>query len=238
MTHTGVATVQSRSIAVPNRTRREHDSLGSWDVPTQAYYGVHTARALQNFPISGTAVATYPDFVNALAAVKQAAAAANRELGLLDSERAEAIEAACVEIRGGALHDQVAVDVLQGGVGSSTNMHVNEVIANRALEILGDRRGDYDRLHPLEHVNRSRSTNDVYPAIKVALQVYIAALHAMRWRSLRPSSPRPRIRLGVEDGPHPIARRGPDDAGSGIRHLRNHGCRGCRTPAGGCATGR
>src|SRR6201999_1233734 len=98
MTHTGVATVQSRNVAAPNRTRREHDSLGSWDVPTQAYYGVHTARALQNFPISGTAVSTYPDFVNALAAVKQAAAAANRELGLLDSERAEAIEAACVDI--------------------------------------------------------------------------------------------------------------------------------------------
>ena len=179
MTHTGVATVQSRNIAAPNRTRREHDSLGSWDVPTQAYYGVHTARALQNFPISGTAVSTYPDFVNALAAVKQAAAAANRELGLLDSERAEAIEAACVDIRGGALHDQFAVDVIQGGAGTSTNMNVNEVIANRALEILGDRRGDYDRLHPLEHVNRSQSTNDVYPtAIKVALQVHIAALHA------------------------------------------------------------
>ena len=178
MTHAGVDTLQAPSIAA-HPTRREHDSLGDWAVPSRAYYGVHTARALQNFPISGTALAAYPDFVNALAAVKQAAAAANRELGLLDAERAQAIEVACVEIRGGALHEQFIVDVIQGGAGTSTNMNANEVIANRALEILGAHRGDYDRLHPLEHVNRSQSTNDVYPtAIKVALQVHIAILHA------------------------------------------------------------
>jgi aspartate ammonia-lyase len=169
----------SNDIAVPGPTRREHDSLGSRDVPADAYYGVHTIRALQNFPISGIALRTYPEFVNALAAVKLAAAEANRDLGLLDDERADAIAQACAEICAGALHDQFAVDVIQGGAGTSTNMNANEVIANRALEILGASRGDYDRLHPLEHVNRSQSTNDVYPtAIKVAVQVHISTLHA------------------------------------------------------------
>ncbi|TXI58094.1 MAG: aspartate ammonia-lyase [Mycolicibacterium mageritense] len=159
--------------------RAEQDSLGTLEVPASAYYGVHTARALANFPISGIALSVYPLFVNALAAVKQAAAEANRDLGLLDDERAEAITAACREIAAGALHDQFVVDVVQGGAGTSTNMNANEVIANRALELLGAGRGDYERLHPLEHVNRSQSTNDVYPtAIKVALQVQIAALHA------------------------------------------------------------
>ncbi|WP_396935310.1 aspartate ammonia-lyase, partial [Mycolicibacterium sp.] len=159
--------------------RVEQDSLGTLEVPASAYYGVHTARALANFPISGIALSVYPLFVNALAAVKQAAAEANRDLGLLDDERAEAITAACREIAAGALHDQFVVDVVQGGAGTSTNMNANEVIANRALELLGAGRGDYERLHPLEHVNRSQSTNDVYPtAIKVALQVQIAALHA------------------------------------------------------------
>jgi aspartate ammonia-lyase len=178
MTDTDISIAPAPSAA-PNSTRSENDSLGSWEVPAQAYYGVHTARALANFPISGTPVASYPEFVNALAAVKQAAAAANRELGLLDSERAAAIEAACLEIRAGALHDQFVVDVIQGGAGTSTNMNANEVIANRALEILGAHRADYDRLHPLEHVNRGQSTNDVYPtAIKVALQVHVATLHA------------------------------------------------------------
>ncbi len=159
--------------------RVEQDSLGTLEVPASAYYGVHTARALANFPISGIALSVYPLFVDALAAVKQAAAEANRDLGLLDDERAEAITAACREIAAGALHDQFVVDVIQGGAGTSTNMNANEVIANRALELLGACRGDYERLHPLEHVNRSQSTNDVYPtAIKVALQVQIAALHA------------------------------------------------------------
>jgi aspartate ammonia-lyase len=160
-------------------TRQERDSLGDYPVPATAYFGVHTARALQNFHISGIALSTYPEFVSALAAVKQAAAMANCELGLLDPRRGDAIIAACVEIRSGALHDEFVVDVVQGGAGTSTNMNANEVIANRALEILGAARGEYEVLHPLEHVNRSQSTNDVYPtAIKVALQVHIAALHA------------------------------------------------------------
>jgi aspartate ammonia-lyase len=159
-------------------SRREEDSLGVRDVPALAYYGIHTVRAVENFPISGIAVSMYPEFVKALAAVKEAAAEANRDLGLLDGERADAIVTACRDIRAGRLHDQFVVDVIQGGAGTSTNMNANEVIANRALEILGAPRGDYARVHPLEHVNLGQSTNDVYPtAIKVALQADIATLH-------------------------------------------------------------
>ena len=164
----------------PPMFRLEHDSLGDRDVPAHAYYGIHTIRAVENFPISGIPLSTYPDFINALASVKQAAAEANRELDLLDDTRADAIVAACTEIRSGHLHDEFVVDVIQGGAGTSTNMNANEVIANRALEILGAPRGDYDRLHPLEHVNLGQSTNDVYPtAIKVALQVHIDTLHTI-----------------------------------------------------------
>ena len=157
--------------------RSEHDLIGDRAVPAEAYYGVHTLRALENFPISGTAISIYPDLVVALACVKQAAAAANRELGLLDDERADAIARACEEVRGGGLLDEFVVDVIQGGAGTSTNMNANEVIANRALELLGARKGDYARLHPLDHVNLSQSTNDVYPtAVKVALQFGIRGL--------------------------------------------------------------
>lgn len=157
--------------------RVEYDSLGALPVPAGAYYGIHTVRAVENFPISGVTVAAYPDFVNALAAVKRAAAEANRELGLLDDERADAIVAACDEVRVGKWHEHFVVDVIQGGAGTSTNMNANEVIANRGLEILGFERGDYSKLHPLEHVNMSQSTNDVYPtAVKIALQAQIAVL--------------------------------------------------------------
>lgn len=150
-------------------TRNEHDLLGDRAVPAAAYWGVHTLRAIENFPISGQTVATAPDLVNALAAIKQAAALANRDLGLLDPVLAAAIVAACEEIRAGALHDQFVVDLIQGGAGTSTNMNANEVIANRALELLGAARGDYARLHPNEHVNMGQSTNDVYPtALKIA----------------------------------------------------------------------
>ncbi len=157
--------------------RIEHDLIGDRQVAADAYYGVHTLRALENFPISGTPISIYPDLVGALACAKQAAAMVNRELGLLDDERAEAIVRACEEIRGGALLDQFVVDVIQGGAGTSTNMNANEVIANRALELLGARKGEYARLHPLDHVNLSQSTNDVYPtAVKVALQFGIRRL--------------------------------------------------------------
>ena len=150
--------------------RMEHDLLGELAVPDDAYYGVHTSRALRNFAVSGIPVGHHPELVNALAAVKQAAAAAIRDLGRLTDADAAAIVQACAQIRGGALHDQLVVDVIQGGAGTSTNMNANEVIANRALELLGHRRGDYARLHPLDRVNAGQSTNDVYPtAARIAV---------------------------------------------------------------------
>ena len=157
--------------------RTEHDLLGDRAVPAQAYYGVHTLRALENFAITGTPISIYPDLVMALACVKQAAAIANSELGLLDERRATAIRLACEEVREGKLFDEFVVDVIQGGAGTSSNMNANEVICNRALEILGHAKGEYQHLHPLDHVNLSQSTNDVYPtAVKVALQFGIRRL--------------------------------------------------------------
>jgi aspartate ammonia-lyase len=159
--------------------RMEHDLLGEREVPMDAYYGVHTLRALENFSISGIPISTYPNMVRALACVKQACALANNELELLDERKTDAIVNACEEIRAGKLHSQFAVDVIQGGAGTSTNMNANEVIANRALELLGFARGEYKQIHPLEHVNMSQSTNDVYPtAIKVALYFEIDELIA------------------------------------------------------------
>jgi aspartate ammonia-lyase len=151
-------------------TRVEKDSLGTMPVPAEAYWGIHTARALGNFPITRRAIYNYPDLIRALARVKQAAARANLELGVLDADKAAAIEAACEEIAGGALREQFCVGVIQGGAGTSTNMNANEIIANRALELLGSTKGDYARLSPIDDVNRSQSTNDVYPtAIKLAM---------------------------------------------------------------------
>ena len=150
-------------------TRIEHDLLGDREVPADAYWGVHTLRAVENFPITGTTVGQYPHLVRGLALVKAAAAEANHELGLLDTRRHDAIVQACAEVANGALHDQFVVDVIQGGAGTSTNMNANEVIANRALEILGHHKGDYRQLHPNDHVNLSQSTNDAYPtAVNVA----------------------------------------------------------------------
>ncbi|MGE5472372.1 MAG: aspartate ammonia-lyase [Bacteroidota bacterium] len=151
------------------KTRLEHDLLGDREVPGDAYYGVHTLRARENFDITGISIAVYPDLIRALAQIKKAAAQANRQLGLLDAKRADAIAAACREVIDGQWHEQFVVDVIQGGAGTSTNMNANEVIANRALEILGHAKGDYQHLHPNEHVNMSQSTNDVYPtALKLA----------------------------------------------------------------------
>jgi aspartate ammonia-lyase len=150
-------------------SRNEHDLLGHRDVPASAYYGIHTLRAVENFPITGIRISSYPELINALAAIKQAAALANMDLGLLGNLQGQAIISACEEIRAGALHEHFVVDVIQGGAGTSTNMNANEVVANRALEILGHARGEYDKLHPNEHVNMSQSTNDVYPtALKIA----------------------------------------------------------------------
>ncbi len=157
--------------------RTEHDLLGDRAIPSDAYYGVHTLRAVENFPITGTPISIYPDLINALACVKQAAALTNHELKLLDEARMTAIVKACEEIREGQLHEHFVVDVIQGGAGTSTNMNANEVIANRALEHLGYQRGEYQHLHPNEHVNLSQSTNDVYPtALKVATYIGIFRL--------------------------------------------------------------
>ncbi len=151
------------------QVRIERDLLGDREVPAEAYYGVHTLRAQENFRITGITIASFPELVIAMASVKQAAAEANTELGLLAPSLRDAIVAACKEIRGGALHDQFVVDVIQGGAGTSTNMNANEVICNRALELLGHRRVEYQHLHPNEHVNMAQSTNDVYPtAIRIA----------------------------------------------------------------------
>jgi aspartate ammonia-lyase len=152
------------------KTRQEHDLLGDRDVPYEYYYGIQTLRALENFNISGITLNFFPDFINSLAIVKMAAAKANYELGLLPKDIADAIFQACQEILDNRLHSHFVVDMIQGGAGTSTNMNANEVIANRALEILGKERGEYEFCHPNNHVNLSQSTNDAYPtAIKIAL---------------------------------------------------------------------
>lgn len=157
--------------------RVERDSLGELPVPAEAYWGIHTARARENFRISRRAISNYPDLIVALARVKQAAARANRDLGALASEKAAAIDAVCERIAAGELHDQFVVDVIQGGAGTSTNMNANEVIANAALEALGHPKGDYAALHPIDDVNRSQSTNDVYPtAAKLAIVMGVRRL--------------------------------------------------------------
>jgi len=151
-------------------TRLEHDLLGDYQVPVNAYWGVHTARAVDNFPISGVPIGHYRSLIRALAIVKQATAQANFELGELTSEINNAISKACLEVAEGKFDNEFVVDAIQGGAGTSTNMNANEVIANRAIEILGGTKGDYDVVHPLNHVNKSQSTNDVYPtALKLAL---------------------------------------------------------------------
>jgi len=152
------------------RTRREYDLLGERDVSHEAYYGIQTLRALENFNISGVTLSFFPLLIEALAMVKMASARTNHELKLLPTPITNAIVRACHEIINGNLHQHFVVDMIQGGAGTSTNMNANEVIANRALELLGRERGEYKYCHPNNHVNLSQSTNDVYPtAIKLAL---------------------------------------------------------------------
>ncbi|WP_203579139.1 aspartate ammonia-lyase [Microbacterium hibisci] len=151
-------------------TRREHDVLGGCDVPAEAYWGVHTARAMRNFRLGGDRVGDSRALVRALGQVKKAAARANRDLGLLDPDKAFAIDQACDRVIVGDFDEQFPVSLVQGGAGTSTNMNANEVIANIALEHLGYPRGAYEVLHPNEHLNLGQSTNDVYPtAVKLAL---------------------------------------------------------------------
>jgi aspartate ammonia-lyase len=145
-------------------TRLEHDLLGDKTVPADAYYGVQTARALENFHISGVPLSLYPNFIKGLGMVKMAAARANVECGQFSKEILAGIEAACQELIDGKLHDQFQLDVFQGGAGTSTNMNANEVIANRALELMHHHKGEYKYCDPHDHVNCSQSTNDAYPS--------------------------------------------------------------------------
>jgi aspartate ammonia-lyase len=157
-----LATTETIKLA-DTETRTEHDLLGESPVPADAYWGIHTKRAVENFPITGVPVGHFPAFVRALAMVKMAAARANRRLGDLPAAKAEAIEQACRELIDGHYHDSFVVDAIQGGAGTSTNMNTNEVIANIALEGMGKPKGDYAELHPNNDVNMAQSTNDAYP---------------------------------------------------------------------------
>lgn len=158
-------------------TRQEHDLIGYRDVPADAYYGIQTLRAFENFTVSGVRLHQFSTFVRALATVKKAAAIANNKVDVLDERIKDAIVAACDDVIDNKYHDQFIVDMFQGGAGTSTNMNANEVIANRALEILGYQKGDYQHVHPNNNVNLSQSTNDVYPtAMKVALDDYCTRL--------------------------------------------------------------
>jgi aspartate ammonia-lyase len=158
-------------------TRLEHDLIGEKEVFEDCYYGVQTLRALENFDITGIPISQNPEMIRALAFVKKAAALANMELGTLPANIARAIVGACDEILCGELHDQFVVDVFQGGAGTSTNMNANEVIANRALEIMGYQKGEYQHCHPNNHVNCSQSTNDAYPtAFRMALHTELQRL--------------------------------------------------------------
>ena len=158
-------------------TRQERDSLGEMAVPHGAYYGIHTLRALENFPISRVPIGVLTDLIRAFALVKRAAASANRDLDLLEAPKAQAIIRACEEIEAGRWHEQFVVDVIQGGAGTSTNMNFNEVIANRGLELMGHARGEYRSLNPIDDVNASQSTNDTYPtAVKLGLCFAIGRL--------------------------------------------------------------
>ncbi len=167
-----VEVASTRSIELTKvATRSEHDLLGNADVPESAYWGIHTLRAVENFPITGVPVGHFPNFVRALVLVKQAAARANRRLGHLPAAKADAIDRACDLIaKEGRYHNQFVVDAVQGGAGTSTNMNTNEVIANVALELMGKKKGDYGTLHPNDDVNMAQSTNDAYPtALRLAI---------------------------------------------------------------------
>ena len=144
--------------------RVESDLIGELQGPADAYYGVQTQRAINNYKISTTHMYDYPEYIIAIAYVKMAAASANAELGVLDQKIADAIIAACKEIVGGKLWDQFPVDMMQGGAGTSVNMNANEVIANRALELMGHKKGEYQYCSPNDHVNCAQSTNDAYPS--------------------------------------------------------------------------
>ncbi len=166
-----------------NANRIEHDLIGIKEIPKEAYYGIHSIRAKENFRISGRRA--HPEIIISLAQIKKAAAITNYKTGALNRELSNAICRACDEIIAGGYKDSFIVDAIQGGAGTSLNMNANEVIANRAIELLGGEKGDYSIVHPLDHVNRSQSTNDVYPSagkivIVKLLKKAIIALRLLR----------------------------------------------------------
>lgn len=159
------------------KMRHEHDLIGDMDIPVECYYGVQTARAVANFDITGITISSVPELIQAFGYVKKAAALANFELGMLTADVTKAISRACDELIEGKLREQFVVDVIQGGAGTSTNMNANEVIANRAIELMGGEKGNYELVHPNNHVNCSQSTNDAYPtAFRIALHTKLTAL--------------------------------------------------------------
>lgn len=150
-------------------TRKEHDFIGELEIPDNVYYGVQTFRAVDNFQMTGRKLKDYPFFVKAFAQIKKAAALANKEVGVLDADKADALAKAADRVIAGEFADQFVVDMIQGGAGTSTNMNVNEVLTNVALESMGHKKGEYQYLHPNDHTNLGQSTNDTYPSsIKVA----------------------------------------------------------------------
>jgi len=155
------------------QTRTEKDLLGEKQIPVDAYYGVQTLRALENFQISGVKTNFYPDYVKAYAMVKLAAAKANTDIGRMKKERYDAIEKACQDVINGKYHDQFLTDLYQGGAGTSANMNANEVLANIALEKMGKKKGEYQFIEPHDDLNMGQSTNDVYPTtIHVAILLH------------------------------------------------------------------
>ena len=167
----------TQGLTPTQQYRKEHDLLGEREIPENVLYGIQTQRGLENFPITGISINTFPNLIKSLAMVKKAAALANHELGLLEKAKTEVICMACDELIEGKHHEYFIVDVLQGGAGTSTNMNANEVIANRALELLGYPRGNYEKIHPNNHVNLSQSTNDAYPtAMRIGLSFSILTL--------------------------------------------------------------
>ena len=158
-------------------TRKEHDFIGELEISDDVYYGVQTFRAVENFHMSGRKLKDYPFFVKAFAQVKKAAVLANKEVGVLDADKADALVKACDRLIVGEFIDQFVVDMIQGGAGTSTNMNVNEVLTNVALESMGHKKGEYQYLHPNDHTNLGQSTNDTYPSsIKVATHAKLGDL--------------------------------------------------------------
>ena len=200
--------------------RIERDPLGDVRVPADAYYGAQTRRAVENFPISG--LTAPPELVVATVQIKKAAADTNAALGRLSPDIADAIVRAADEILDGKLRDQFVVDVYQAGAGTSHNMNANEVLANRAAELLGEKRGEYTRVHPNDHVNMGQSTNDVFPtATRLAILAMVGPLRRSRATSGRRAlGQESRVRRCAEDRPDTSAGRRADYARTGIRRLR------------------